>query len=172
MYITYKDLLILKSKNGIINKEIYHTDKGIYQGTIDKKIKLYENIITKEVNQLLDNQEGIIKNYICGETINGGDLLAYINNKVYKFDRTNENHYNRCIGFANQTGSLNINIDIITEGECNQLGGLVTDNLYYAGSIKGSITNIIPTSGLLQFVGIAKNNNTLIINIEQSIITI
>lgn len=167
MFITYETLLKLKINGKIVPDNIYFTDKGIFQGTKDKKINLYSDSIKGNNLSALKNDT---RDCIAGEDINGGFLLVYLDSKVYRFDASNEAHYGRCIGFANQSGKLGEIIKIISYGECYQLGSLTPGIIYYASSYPGLITSTLPTTGILQKVGISKDSSTIIISIEQPII--
>lgn len=106
----------------------------------------------------------------AAEDLSGG-LLVYYDVGLLKYNNTDENLYGLTIGFTNQSGLLGEDINIITSGECAQMGGLISGKQYYAFT-DGLITDIPPTTGIFQPVGIAKNATTLIVNFQKPYIKI
>ena len=115
----------------------------------------------------------ILVPYILGEVIGSGFLVYQdLNGKIYKFNSSDLNLYNKSLGITNQAGILNDVVDVVIHGQCSQMGGLVTGDLYYAGSVLGTVTNIPPILNIFQTVGIAKNTTTIILNFDKPYIKI
>lgn len=115
----------------------------------------------------------VITSIKLGETIGSG-FLVYIDQatgKAFKYNQNDTSLYDVSVGFTNQAGILNDNVQLILAGECTQMGGLVTGKLYYADN-NGGITTIPPTLDIFQPVGIAKNPTTLFVNIQKPYIKI
>ena len=110
---------------------------------------------------------------ILGETISGGSLvyLNSVNNRLFKYNQSDLNLYNKALGFTNNAGVLDQEVDIIVSGECNQFGGLITGDQYFASN-NGLITNTPPNLNIFQPIGVAKNATILIINIQRPFIKI
>lgn len=109
---------------------------------------------------------------IAGEILNGQVVVIYDGTGLFLFDPTNENHYLKVIGFTKTSAVQGQLIKVLSGGEIIQQGwGLTPGELYYA-TINGQIT-LDPTGlTILQSVGIAKDSNTLLIQINQPLILI
>jgi hypothetical protein len=121
-----------------------------------------------------DNEKQLINlipnfsNYIVG---NGGLLafkLVYLNasDTVMTASSNNQSHFNKVLGFTKNNYSAGDTMIPISQGEItNSNWNLIPGNSYFLG-VGGNITNLVPTIGFIQKVGIAKNSNTLIIKLD------
>ena len=118
-----------------------------------------------------DSANGTVIIGITAEAISAGDVVMIgANGRMYKNNPSDDSTYQRAVGLARYTVSANSNIRILVKGEFIKLNwGLSTGSIYYAGPA-GSITSSIPASNLSQMVGVAKNTNTLIVDLKQPII--
>lgn len=105
----------------------------------------------------------------CGELIPAYRALVLISDKVFLFDHTDLSHYNKCIGFSNQSGNAGDFIDVVISGEVNTALALIDGAVYYAGT-NGSLVNIAPATGIMQSVAVATSINKLLIKLTQPII--
>jgi hypothetical protein len=97
--------------------------------------------------------------------------LGYISNvnTIMTASSNNITHCNKVIGFIIETKSQGEIVKIKNQGELiNTSWNLISGNVYYLGN-GGGITNITPTNGFIQKVGIAKNSTTLLIDLGQPI---
>jgi len=108
-------------------------------------------------------------NSIAGETLSSNRAVMITNGKVYYFDTTNDNHYGKCVGITKHSSSINDDIRIITSGKLNTGVGLTNNTTYYVSGTTGILTNVVPTTGLLQIIGNAIDNTNLHINIQTTI---
>lgn len=82
-------------------------------------------------------------------------------------DNTNT-PFNECVGFIRHLESDHAILQI--EGEL-QLTSTVSGQEYWLSSL-GNVTNIVPTSGIIQKVGIGLPNNKLLVKIDRTTITL
>lgn len=115
-------------------------------------------------------QESIEKLYTAGENISSGNVVMLSGGLIYKYDPTDENNYGKAIGIAKTAAITSGTVNVVLSGIVEVVGwGLTQDENYFAGLL-GSITTTPPSTGLLNLVGIAKDSNTLIIDIDEPII--
>lgn len=145
-----------------------YTIKNIQESRIINSISsptTYNRVVLKET--VLAN----IYNYIAGEVLGGHKIVYLKDGKIYLASNTNLECFNRIVGITKHSAIKNGVISIAKNNDTIALTGwgLVPNTLYYLG-IDGAITYIQPTTGIVQFVGIAKNENELEINISLPII--
>lgn len=109
--------------------------------------------------------------YIAGEVLGGHKVIYLKDNKVYLASNNNFECFNRVIGITKNSAIENGVISIAKNNDTISLTGwgLVPNTLYYLGT-NGAITYIQPMNGIVQLVGIAKNENELEININLPIV--
>jgi hypothetical protein len=106
----------------------------------------------------------------AGEAIGGQLVVVCINDKVYKFDPSNEDHYDKVIGITLISVNENEKINVLTAGTMKNSGWTLTKgSLYYAIS-GGQISVNPPTDGVTCPIGIAVDTNRLEIEIKQSVV--
>lgn len=109
---------------------------------------------------------------VAGEILNGQAVVIQNSLGCFIFDPTNPAHYGKVIGFTKTSAVIGQTVKVLPIGEVVQMGwGLTKGDLYYA-TLAGQITNIPTTHKIMQPMGVAKDSNTLVINIHQAIITI
>lgn len=137
----------------------------------DSGVKLnIDNItIVKDSNGVISAapNKSVIKG-ILGEAIPSSFLVYNNGGLYYKFNASNINLYDRLVGMTNQTGGAGSEVDIITDGICDQAGGLSAGSVYYAGD-GGTITTT-PATGLRISVGSAISSTEFNVKIKDSII--
>lgn len=151
---------------------IYYIENG--QGTnLDQYIADNNGLLRLVGKDFYPDGFNNVKSVITlGESVSGGNVLYMASNgKFYKYNHSDLNLYNRVAGLANSSGLADQLIDIITNGECDQLGGLITGDTYY-GAENGLVTNIPPVINIFQQLGIAKSATTLIVGIQKPYIKI
>lgn len=112
-------------------------------------------------------QPSIKQTYIAGEPISSGNVIMINNNLAFKYDPSNVNNYGKAIGIAIEAVLTSSPVIIVLSGEIYISGwGLSQDAYYFAGSA-GSLATTASSSGLLNTIGIAKDSNTLIIDIDE-----
>lgn len=116
-------------------------------------------------------QAQLSKSYIAGEDIHSGDLVILSGNQLFNYNHTDESNYDFALGIASQAGLLGDPIIVVIRGECYIPGwNLITDTLYYASSPSGKISETVPITGLLTPVGRSLSSDTLLVDIDESII--
>jgi len=93
---------------------------------------------------------------------NLGGNRAIIDAATYA-DNTNVTHANRVIGITQGAASIGANVTVQVSGELSGFSGLSLGPVYL--STNGTLTQTIPTTGILQQLGIAINPTTIIIYI-------
>lgn len=117
-------------------------------------------------NTVTSTGGGIRSSFIAGEILSGG-MLVYINaGQVFKYNQSNTNLYDKEVGFTLTSASSGEEVEVILAGECNQLGGLITGEPYYAGN-NGSVVTPSPLINTQLSVGVAKNATTLIVSLGE-----
>ncbi len=90
--------------------------------------------------------------------------------KVYINNPADISTYQRVVGFAAYSVASGLPVTVIASGNLTVPGwGLAKGSIYYTTSL-GSISTIVPTSGISQQIGIALDSDTLSIDIKQAII--
>jgi hypothetical protein len=107
---------------------------------------------------------------ICtaGEDLGGHKVVYLKNDKVYKADRNNIDCFNKVIGMTANAAVAGEDV-VIKKGTRIELIGweLIENALYYLGA-DGGISDS-STDGIFQIIGIAKNPNTLLIQLSNAI---
>jgi len=144
----------------------------------DNKLKFVikpQDIIVLKINNC--NSAGspasggsIILNVIAGEGINGDSLVMVKDNLAYKNDISDEGNAYFCVGFAINSALIGQNVAITQIGEQISAGwGLLPNSVYYAG-VNGGITTTPPITGISQVVGIPKDSDTMIVEINEPVL--
>jgi hypothetical protein len=106
----------------------------------------------------------------AGETLNGQKLLMISNGQAYLFDPSDESNADRVLGFSTHAADQGDQVTIQRTGPLSSM--VLTPNATYYAGPSGSITPIVPASGLVLRVGMAKDSSTLLIDIGIPIFTI
>lgn len=107
--------------------------------------------------------------FVAGESLGSPRVIMVNNNLAYLYDLT-ENNIDKVLGISinsviiGDVVNIKANAKIITSG-------LIINNTYYAGTL-GTITNVLPTSGVCLEIGYAVSTTELIVDIKQPIILI
>lgn len=113
--------------------------------------------------------DGSILSAPAGEIINGDSVVMLKNGLIYKNVPTLENVY-LCCGLAKNAAVPDEIVKVTIAGEHTSQGmGLLLGGLYYAGP-NGGLTTTPPNSGVSQAVGVAKNADTMYVNINEPFI--
>lgn len=114
-------------------------------------------------NQTYYNVAGLggVIQYTFGYISNANTIMTASSNNI--------THCGKVVGIILENKNEGEKVEIITGGEVvNPNWSLISGNSYYIG-LGGDATNIAPTIGFVQKIGIAKNSNTLVIRLEQPI---
>lgn len=114
--------------------------------------------------------DSIEKIYTAGENISSGNVVMLSAGQVFKYDPSTEANYGKAIGIAKTAALTGEIITVILSGSVNITGwGLVQDATYYAVAA-GAVSSSPPSSGLIGMIGVAKDTNTMIIDIDEPIV--
>lgn len=151
-----------------ITIDIYVTDEAIdlEMEITNEAIDLTMDVDTNvTINPSLD-----MMNVVAGENISSSNVVMLINGEAFKYQPGDETNYGRAVGIAKNATITGGTVTIQMMGKVNIPGwGLIPDALYYAAS-NGGVSVTPPSSGLLSFVGVAKDVDTLIVDIDEPII--
>jgi hypothetical protein len=86
-------------------------------------------------------------------------------------DNTDLNTVDKCIGFTKISAILGANVNVISTGELNGFTGLTVNEPVYV-STTGNYTQVLPTSGYIQKVGIPINSTTILVNLSDPTIKV
>lgn len=136
---------------------------------VNDKISVSASITGRE--RIIDMPHNSIEElYTCGENISSSNVIMLVGGLAYKYQPSDQANYGKAIGIARQAGLTGATIPVVLSGEVNVPGwGLTQDENYYAQD-NGASSTSAPSSGLLNLIGIAKDSNTLIIDIDEPII--
>ena len=91
-------------------------------------------------------------------------------NAAYKNDPSDEGNAYFCVGFAINAAIAGENLMITEIGKHTSAGcGLFPNSVYYAG-VNGGITTTPPITGISQVVGIPKDSDTMIVEINEPVL--
>ena len=108
--------------------------------------------------------------YTAGEVLGGHKVVYLKNNKLYLASNTNLECLNKIVGITKNSAIENGEVMLSKSNIISLNGwGLVPNSLYYLGA-NGAITNVQPTIGIVQIIGIAKNENELEIKFNLPIV--
>ena len=96
----------------------------------------------------------------------------YIDGKVYPFDITDESHYDKYIGIAENATVQDDICTVVINGEVKTLGiGWLPGIPYYITNTS-FLSNIPPTVGIIKQVGVGINTDTILITNGTELIAI
>ncbi len=162
--------------NLVVNNTVNLLELVVIEG--DKLELLLNNppILTLELNTNGTGSGGggdvnsVVLNIIAGETINGDSLVMVKDNAAYKNDPSDEGNAYFCVGFAINAAIAGENVMITEIGKHTSAGwGLFPNSVYYAG-VNGGITTTPPITGISQVVGIPKDSDTMIVEINEPVL--
>lgn len=118
-------------------------------------------------NNILDKIEGI-RQYTAGESINAFQVVAVTTaNTVVTANSNDIAHANKVIGLALETKTSGAAIKIHYFGSvANPAWSLITGKTYFLSGT-GSISDVPPTSGFVQKIGVAENPTTLFLQLGE-----
>lgn len=108
----------------------------------------------------------VSKNITCtaGEIIGGDKLVKIINGKIYVASNTDiETSYGPIIGFT--SNAVNQDETVVVKNKDIIDYALITSGTTYFLGENGDITNIAPSSGILQVIGFGIDTNKIMIDI-------
>lgn len=106
----------------------------------------------------------------AGENISSSNVIMIVGGLAYKYQPSDQANYGKAVGIATNAALTGSPVVIKLSGKVNVTGwGLSADALYYA-SDNGALTTTPPSTGLLNLIGIAKDTDNLIIDIDEPII--
>lgn len=135
-----------------------------------------KSVCTKKININFANigpqglpGDGSVLSGLAGEIINGDSVVMLKDGLIYKNVPTEENVY-LCCGLAKNAAGIGELVNVTIAGEHESAGlGLLAGSIYYAGP-NGGLTTTPPNAGVSQVVGVAKDANTLFVNINEPFI--
>ena len=113
--------------------------------------------------------EVTIGDYIAGETMGSPRAIMLDGGKAYLFDPSDEANYAKPIGASINAVVIGGVVSVVEAGTLNAPGSFVQDGVYYAGA-NGVLTTVLPTSGILLKIGIAKDANNLIVEMNDPVV--
>lgn len=122
--------------------------------------------LTIEEKQVLSSLG--VTTIVAPDSIGGNRLVMGDGNYA---DNTDLSTVAKVIGFTKTSAILNELVTIITLGELNGFTGLTTNEPVYL-STNGNYTQIIPTAGYIQRVGIPINSTTILVNLSEPLIKV
>lgn len=123
----------------------------------------------KNLNQVIDavNASGGI--YKAGMILSGHKVVMVSLGEAVYYDPTNDSNIGKHLGITLHAAVAGDDVSVADEGVVNNPGwGLIQDAIYYIAPI-GGITSIVPTSGVLQRVGVAIDPDNLKIDFSEPI---
>jgi hypothetical protein len=170
---------VICTKQNLVNGSLYFGhNNGILSNAVPLGVIQPVGIAVEKNKFLVQIQNSfniptvqLVEEYTAGEIMSAERVVMLSGGKAYLFDPTDENNYNKAIGFSLNSVIVNDIVTVLKVG--NVVGGLVLvpDTLYYAGP-NGTITATPPSTGVIVTVGTALDANTLVVDIQQSIIGI
>lgn len=117
---------------------------------------------------------GITADYVVDTAVSSGDTVMPVGAKINRYDSSNTAHYGANVGVALQSGIAGDTVTVLYSGEAYVSGyGLVAGTVYYADTTNpGKLTTTPVSPGVLQIIGVAKDSDTLIVDIKQPVILI
>ena len=147
-------------------QDIYRTDGNIIAKEVEYKAIDAREVVNLTINQnYLEETDFII---IAGEDLGGHKAIAMIDGLAYLADKDNPLHFNKVVGMsanaalAGDSVTIKKGTKIILDG-----WGLVPDSVYFLGN-NGNIS-VSTYDGIFQIIGIAKDANTLLIQLSNPI---
>lgn len=131
-------------------------------------IELEERVTALE--EAGSNAEQLKATFIAGENLGGQRLVIVSGGKVFYFDPTNEDHYNRQIGLTNSAAVTDENVEVILDGIIDGFSGAITQDEIYFADVNGQLTNTTPTSGIDFPIGIAIDGNSMRLFLNEQVI--
>jgi len=104
----------------------------------------------------------------AGEPIGSPRVIMVNGGQAFLFDPTNEANFHKAVGVSINSVNAGDQVSLILSGKIIT-SGLVTDEVYYAG-VNGTLTTIVPVSGILLKVGYAIDSTTLSVEFDIPII--
>lgn len=115
--------------------------------------------------------EGSVLNGLAGEVVNADSVVMLKDGLIYKNDPTLTNVY-LCCGLAKNSAGIGDLVNVTISGEHESAGmALLQGSVYYAGP-SGGATTVPPVLGVSQTIGVAKNADTMFVNISEPFIMI
>lgn len=107
---------------------------------------------------------------IAGENISSSNVIMLVNGEAFKYQPGDVANYGKAIGIAGNAAIIGNVVNVKMSGKVNIPGwGLSADQLYYAAD-NGGVTTNVPLSGLHTLIGIAKDPDNMIVDIDEPII--
>lgn len=160
-----------ESKNSVVQAKILPC-----VSTENRYIHIYSEskpesniVVNFSVSGKLFIEENEEDKYMCGETIGGHKVVFLYNGMLYIADKENQNIFGKVIGLSTKAGMPNEFISIRKENILYLDGWNLIPNSHYYLNYNGGITNAKPSTGIIQYVGFAKTENELEINIQKPI---
>lgn len=120
----------------------------------------------RTLEEFVRSSDTIGNNYIAGENLML-HRVVYINTdgKVYNADSSDISQMNKIIGITVENEVTNGIVPVVTIGTINGFTNLNIGNEYFISS-SGALTNIPPTTGFTQIMGVAVSNTELLMNMQ------
>jgi hypothetical protein len=92
-----------------------------------------------------------------------GGLRVLLADQSYA-DQSDSNSYGKVIGITKGAVVTREWLDIITSSELNGFTGLIPNEILYLG-LNGLVTQIVPSTGYIQQLGVALTSTSILVNI-------
>jgi hypothetical protein len=111
---------------------------------------------------------------VAGAAVSSGDTVYLRSGGVYRYDASSPSTYAKNVGVSLQSGVTGDTVTVVYSGEAYVSGfGLTPEDVYYADPTNpGKLTTTPVGPGVLQLMGVAKDSDTLIVDIKQPVILI
>lgn len=115
------------------------------------------------IPEIVSSSSNVETSVIAGEVIGSPRLVMIEDGEALLFDPTVEANMYKIAGLSRHAAIEGAALNVILVGALDTGGGVVQDNIYYAGP-NGTMITSAPTTGIVLRIGIAKNNDILIVN--------
>jgi len=102
---------------------------------------------------------------VAGESVGSPRVVMIEDGECFLFDPSIETNMYKRIGVTRSAVAVGDSVDVVICGELNTGAGVAQDSIYYAGP-NGTLVTVPPTSGIIMEIGIAKDNDVLIVNLS------
>jgi hypothetical protein len=107
--------------------------------------------------------------FIAGEQITAPCVVIVNNGLAYKYQQSNASSYDTKIGVAITSANMGSDISVVMMGKATVVSAFVQNTVYYAGT-SGALTTTAPTSGVSLQVGVAIDNDNLLVDFKNPVI--
>lgn len=131
------------------------------QSFVFEEIQVFNIVPTETI--VVNSSTSALNSFIQVATRDVGGLRVLLADQSYA-DQSDVNSYGKVIGLSKGavvTGGL---LEIVTASELDGFTGLIPNTQVYLG-LNGLVTQIVPTTGYIQQVGVALTSTSILVNI-------